>query len=203
MEDVAAPTLAPSAAADEPSSDVMAAARARIAARHSGITISLADHAERVAKKNMRGRSSDTQTVAERMAALRRRISERRHAVAADGDARGAAAGGLHQREASIGVEGRGRGPICIGGDGLEASATPISPTSNEDNKMHQLDESVDGVNTASAGEANGDGGSFAATAGSNGGGGNNAASHAAATWAWHARGRGGADGEGRRLSAV
>ncbi len=55
----------------------------RLAARNAGLAISLAQHAERVGLKDAKGRRAPELSASDRMAALRRRISERRGASAA------------------------------------------------------------------------------------------------------------------------
>ncbi len=65
-----------------PSGAVSRAAE-RLAARHAGLEISLALHAERVGLKDAKGRRPPELTASDRMAALRRRISERRESRAA------------------------------------------------------------------------------------------------------------------------
>ncbi len=142
-------------------------------ARHTHIATSLADHAERVARKRARGQQEETQSAAARMAALRMRISAR-------------SASGSCATQGSI-------------GDGLAASA---APTSTEDGKIHFVCADNGDIQHASMGEAvaSDDVGSIAAAA--VGGGPNSAADNAAAAWAWHARVQGGAGGVGHHLSA-
>ncbi len=162
-------------------------AEARLTASHASIAASLADHAERVARKAARGHRDEGLSAADRMAALRRRVSEKR--AAAGGTAR-ATDGADAPASSDIGPRredgGRGREPLDSLGVGLAASA---SPTSNEDAKMHY---------------AVANGGLDDCTAeGADGGGPNHSANHAAAAWAWHARVPGGAGGDDRHLSAA
>ncbi len=165
------------------------AANRKIAGKNASIAISLADHEERVAKKKARGADvgATPQTAAERMAALRRRIAERRRTGtmadrAEDDEARGGqgpAAGaddGGHESVAS-----------CCNGDVLEASDAPAS---NEDEKMHLDMSDFDGTAATLVGEeveADVCGMAGTAAAASGGGGRDNAAASAAAAWAQHA----------------
>ncbi len=197
-EVVAVPTLVTSASADGPKEDRLAAARRRIATKNSNIAISLADHAERVARKKARGTDTTAPTAAERLAALRRRISERQ----SDGTmANGATAGGSQRLDASIGGERHGSAATCSSGGVLESSDTPAS---NEDDKMHLNGNGIVSTAATSDGEEveAGDTG-LADTAASGGGGRNNAAASAAATWAQHALTRGDADDGDRHLREV
>ncbi len=57
--------------------DAVSRARQRLDAQHSLITQSLADHAERVNRRERNGDRAPQPTAAERMAALRRRLAER------------------------------------------------------------------------------------------------------------------------------
>ncbi len=178
------PTLATSGMADGPKVDKLTMARRRMAAKNSSIAISLADHAERVAIKKARGIADDgTQTAAERLAALRRRISERRGGGTVPGD-------GKHESAAT-----------CKSGDVLKSSDAPAS---NEDGKMHYIGDSISNAAASSSGEgveANGIG--LAGSAACGGGGCNGATASAAATWAQHAVLRSGADDDNRHLSAA
>ncbi len=95
----------------------------RLAARNAGISISLSHHAERVGMKDAKGRRPPDQTAAERMAALRRRVSARSGLVEAPGPP------GCHtevsdQAETDSREKGRGTLPL---------------PASKEDDKIHQL----------------------------------------------------------------
>ncbi len=60
--------------------DALSRARQRLAARHSLLAQSLADHAERVDRRSRDGGRVQQPTAAERMAALRRRLAERQAA---------------------------------------------------------------------------------------------------------------------------
>ncbi len=200
-EDITMQTLVTSVSADGPKEDRLAVARRRIEAKNTNIAISLADHAERVAKKKARGVNTEVQTAAERLAALRRRVSERRSGGAMAGTADGAAAGVPRRLDEDLSDKRHGSAADCRNGDVLESSDTPAS---NEDEKMHLNENGIVGTAVTSGGEEveAGDFG-LAATAASGGGGRNNAADGAAAAWAQHALHRGGADDGDRRLSAV
>ncbi len=166
--------------------DARRKAEARLTASHAGIETSLANHAERVARKTARGQDSEAPSAADRMAALRRRLSDRIAAAVDTANVAGGAAApapaGYVQR-----CRGHGQGGSSLdnSGVGLAASA---SPPSNEDVKMH----SVASVGSMDGGTAAGVGGS----------GPNHAANHAAAAWAWHGRVPGGAGGGVGHLSA-
>ncbi len=160
-------------------------AELRLAASHASIATSLADHAERVARKAARRIGDGGASAADRMEALRRRITERRTAAGGTvGPADGAGATASYGIGTSRGIGDRGHEPLDSIGVGLAASATP---TSNEDAKMHPsaAEEIMDGCTAE----------------GVDGGGPNHAADHAAAAWAWHARVAGDAGGGGRHLS--
>ncbi len=93
-----------------------------------------------------------------------------------------------------------GAGP-CKGEVVLETGADPASI---EDDKIHFYETNIVSTATASAGEeVEADDICLAAAAAGGGGGPNSAADHAAAAWARHALARGGADGDGRHLSAT
>jgi hypothetical protein len=185
--DAAQQTLDTSAQREDLAVGARRKAEERLAASHTGIAASLADHAERVARKSARGGRGEGPSAADRMAALRRRISERKLAA---GDAMKQAEGAAAPGSPNTGLHCRGddRGRELLGrlGVGLEASATP---TSNEDVKMHSAaaSNSLDDCTAEDAG----------------GGGPNHADLHAAAAWAWHARAPGGAGDGGSHLSAT
>ncbi len=61
--------------------DALSRARQRLDARNSLLAQSLADHAERVDRRSREGSRTQQPTVAERMAAIRRRLAERQTAV--------------------------------------------------------------------------------------------------------------------------
>ncbi len=65
-------------------SDVRGRAETKLAARNSGLSISLADHAERVDRKRAQGRLTPELTATDRLAALRRRLEERVRARAGE-----------------------------------------------------------------------------------------------------------------------
>ncbi len=179
-------TLDTSAQLDRQALNAHRKAEARMIASHASISASLADHAERVARKTARGLRAENQTAADRMAALRRRVSARSAAAGnvareSDGAEENTSCGDGSCR----GGGDRGREPLASLGVGL---ATSAAPTSNEDAKMHY----VEGSGSRDGGTAEGAGG----------GGPDHAANHAAAAWAWHARVHGGAGGNGHHLSA-
>ncbi len=105
------------------SSSAAIKAAERPAARNAGIAISLAQHAERVGLKDAKGRRPPELSASDRMAALRRRISERRGPGAAP-EPVGGPVEGLEPRQ-SASCE-RGLPPRSV-------------PASIEDDKIHQL----------------------------------------------------------------
>ncbi len=180
-------TLAASAMPAEAKVDKLTMARRRMAAKNSSIAISLADHAERVAMKKARSTADgETQTAAERLAALRRRISERRGGGTVPGD-------GEH-----------GSAAACTRG---EAPETGGAPTSIEDDKIHFIgDSNLSFVDAAASSRGEGveaDGTGRTGSAACGGGGRDSATASAAATWAQHAVLRRGAVDDDRQLSAA
>ncbi len=99
----------------------------RLAARNAGLAISLAHHAERVGMKDAKGRRAPELSAADRMAALRRRISERREPRAAAEPLVGTTDGVDVAQSAAC--EGR--------------HLSQAVPASNEDDQIHQLHEGV------------------------------------------------------------
>ncbi len=104
----------------------MSSAQSRLDARNAHLAISLADHAERVARRGDEGSRPTTITAAERLAALRRRVAEKQAAGTGSGSAAGgrtADDGGGHAGAASAGDTGGrdGGGATTCGGGEPEA----------------------------------------------------------------------------------
>jgi hypothetical protein len=199
VEDVAVPTLVASASAARPSEDKMTAAQRRIAVKNANIAISLADHAERVARKKARGAEAETQTASERLAALRRRTTERRNAATVADATDGAKNGRPPSLDRDLNGSRQESMATCSNGDVFETSDVPAS---NEDEKMHLVgdDNRAAAASCGEAVEADSTGLADAAACGE--GGCNGATASAAAAWAQHALPRGGAGDGGRHLSA-
>ncbi len=116
----------PKPRSSDPRSDsARSKAEAKLAARNAGIATSLADHAERVDKRSAQGRQPPVQSVAERMAALRRRLEERVSGKRSAGPIDDAAACGQGQRAAAE----------------QATHGSRAAPTSKEDGKIHLLQE--------------------------------------------------------------
>ncbi len=113
---------APSATAPRSCSDGHRS-ESKLAARHAGIAISLADHAERVEHKKAQGRPSTALTAAERMTALRRRLEERVNARAEEVPA-----------DCMASARGETGGPPLLEGAGHSSCSVP---SSKEDAKIH------------------------------------------------------------------
>ncbi len=193
-----ASTLGASASSDRVGEEELAAANIKIAARNASIAISLADHAERVARKRARGVGAATQTAAERIEALRRRVNERRNVDATADVAVEATTGGAQSLDARIGNVSQGCAVACSNGEVLETSDAPASI---EDEQMHLYPYDVVDTAAISVGEEVEAGGiSLASSTTSGGGGSNTAAACAAAAWAQHAVPLGGTDDEERHL---
>ncbi len=120
--------------------DALSRARRRLAARNSLLEQSLADHAERVDRRNRDGDRAQQPTAAERMAALRRRLVERQAAYHL-----GSATGTPHRLavgEAALPCSGGGATSLD-GATQLRASTSSvaardaINAPSIEDAKIH------------------------------------------------------------------
>ncbi len=191
-----ASTLATSASAEGHMEEKLSAAMKKITNRNASIAISLADHAERVARKRARGNVTATQSAAERMEALRRRITERRCAGAKADVAKEATAGGAQGMAASIGDGSHGCAAACSNGNVIDPND---KPPSNEDDKIHlNLNVYVGTADTSRGEEVEAGGNGLADSATSGGGGRNAAATCAASAWAQHAVPLG-RDGDGDR----
>ncbi len=112
-------------------------AQTRLAARNAHLQISLADHAERVSRRREREPSGVNQpTPADRMAALRRRVTDRAaEARGAAASATGAAQRGEGRRDGG----GADRNEPCDGAAGPgEIACRARAKPSKEDVKIHQ-----------------------------------------------------------------
>ncbi len=153
-------------------------AQLKLSARNAHLARSLADHAERVAKRDLRGDRPGQASASERMAALRRRITERRSA-GEDSQRREAASdaqhGGALQAVASAGNRCLGSAEVQIVGDSIEEYKIHFGEAVEED--------ACRGRSSAHAARGN-------------------ASAAAAAADAWHGGDLPGADDVGSHLSA-
>ncbi len=120
-------------------------AQSRLDARNSRLAISLADHAERVARRDEEGSRPAQTAAAERLAALRRRIAERQAVGAGGGSAAGGrVAGGGSGRAGNASADdtgGRGVGGTATwsGGEPEAGNASTLEEDRgrNELRKIH------------------------------------------------------------------
>ncbi len=103
-------------------------AQMKLRVRNAHLARSLADHAERVAKRDMRGDRPTTATAAERISALRRRITARQGATA-ELPTQGPACG-VHQGAARHAEQGAGN-------QWQSSGELHVQEYSNEESKMH------------------------------------------------------------------
>ncbi len=160
-----------------PRGNVRRSQQERLAAQNAHIARSLEDHAERVERKRRLGiGSAEQMTPQERLAAIRRRITQRKRDVGGGAAPHGFESDNMTPAECDLGGGG--------GGDDVRARG------STEDRKIHYDDGRADeeGRGSCPAGRL--------ATARQQA-----AEDHAASRAAWHSRGRGGCDlGAGHAL---
>ncbi len=124
---------------DTPRGDGQSRAEERLAARHANISISLANHAERVRRRDEQGDRPQQRSAAERMDALRRRLAQR---TRGGGSASDRVSGDVQRPGDAPHVDGDATGG-CLDTSAREAAeweqGSRTMPTSKGDVKIHLL----------------------------------------------------------------